>query len=114
MTPPSHTRTWTDANAQRDFFLRHGGQQIPLSEARPGDIVYFEQQGTGGPTPADPGTVHHAALVTSVTPDGDIHYTQHTDSRLNVSLNGRLPHNEFEEGQQKVVVVRVNPNWYGH
>jgi hypothetical protein len=110
----SHTRSWTDSNAQRDFMLRNGGEQVPLSQARPGDIIYLEQAGTGGPTPAQPGTVHHAVIVTSVTPDGDIHYTQHTDSRLNVSLNGRLPHEDVHEGDQKIVVVRVNPNWYEH
>jgi hypothetical protein len=46
-----------------------------------------------------------------VTPDGDIHYTQHTDSRLNVSLDGRLPHNEVTEGAQKIVIVRPHPNY---
>jgi hypothetical protein len=110
----SHTRTWADSNAQRDFMLRNGGEQVPLSQARPGDIIYFEQAGTGGPTPTQPGMVHHTAIVTSVTPDGDVHYTQHTDSRLNVSLNGRLPHEDVKEGDQKIVVVRVNPNWYEH
>lgn len=105
----SHTDSWAGADANRDFMLNHGGETIPMDQARPGDIVYFEQAGPGGPT--DPGTVHHAAIVTSVTPDGDIHYTQHTDSRLNVSLDGRLPHNEITEGDQKIVIVRAHPNY---
>lgn len=105
----SHTASWASANDNRNFMLSHGGEQIPLSQARPGDIVYFEQAGPNGPT--DPGKVHHAAIVTSVTPDGDIHYTQHTDSRLNVSLNDRLPHNNIEEGQQNIVIVRPHPNY---
>jgi hypothetical protein len=94
--------------------LRNEGEQVPLSQARPGDIVYFEQAGTGGPTPTQPGKVHHVAIITSVTPDGDIHYTQHSDSRLNISLNGRMPHENVHEGDQKIVVLRVNPNWYEH
>jgi hypothetical protein len=106
----SHTASWAQADAQRNFMLKNGGEQVSFAQARPGDIVYFEQAGPDGPT--DPGKAHHAALVTSVTPDGDIHYTQHTDSRLNVSLNGRLPHNEVTEGDQNIVIVRPKPNWY--
>ncbi|TCO52626.1 amidase domain-containing protein [Actinocrispum wychmicini] len=105
----SHTASWASANDNRNFMVNHGGETIPLNQARPGDILYLEQAGPGGPT--DPGKVHHAAIVTSVTPDGDIHYTQHTDSRLNVSLNGRLPHNENEEGDQNIVIVRPHPNY---
>lgn len=105
----SHTKSWASADDNRNFMVNHGGETIPPGQARPGDIVYFEQAGPGGPT--DPGKVHHAAIVTSVTPDGDIHYTQHTDSRLNVSLNGRLPHNENTEGDQNIVIVRPHPNY---
>jgi hypothetical protein len=52
------------------------------------------------------GEVHHAALVTAVTPDGDIHYTQHTSDRLDASLNGRISDVEVREGGQNIVIVR--------
>ncbi|WP_158852729.1 amidase domain-containing protein [Saccharothrix deserti] len=105
----SHSPTWTLSNAQRDFFLEHGGREVPLTQAQPGDVIYWEQAGPNGPI--EPGRVHHAAVVTSVTPDGNVHYTQHTASRLNASLDGRLPTNELVEGDQRVVVVRPRQTW---
>lgn len=105
----SHSSTWTLSNAQRDFFLDNGGQEVPLAQARPGDVIYWEQAAPNGPI--EPGRVHHAAVVTSVTPDGNVHYTQHTASRLNASLDGRLPTNELVEGDQRVVVVRPRQTW---
>jgi hypothetical protein len=30
---------------------------------------------------------------------------------LNVSLDGRLPHNENTEGDQNIVIVRPHPNY---
>jgi hypothetical protein len=105
----SHSSTWTLSNAQRDFFLENGGSEVPVTQARPGDVIYWEQAGPDGPI--EPGRVHHAAVVTSVTPDGNVHYTQHTASRLNASLDGRLPVNELVEGDQRVVVVRPRQTW---
>jgi len=105
----SHSASWAQADSQRNFFLEHGGQEIPAGKAQPGDVIYWEQAGPNGPT--DPGKVHHEAVVTSVTPDGNIHYTQHSSSRLNASLDGRLPANEVHEGDQRVVVVRPKQTW---
>ncbi len=105
----SHSASWADSEAQRDFFVANGAEELPVSAARPGDIIYWEQVGPGGPV--DPGVVHHAAVVTAVTPDGDVHYTQHTDSRLDVSLDGRLPANEIHEGDQQPVIVRPRQTW---
>jgi hypothetical protein len=105
----SHSDSWAQADAQRNFFLSHGSTQVPQAQAQPGDIIYFEQDGPGGPT--DPGKVHHAAVVTSVTPDGTIHYTQHSDPRSNANLDGRLPANDVHEGNQKVVIVRPKQTW---
>jgi hypothetical protein len=47
-----------------------------------------------------------------VMPDGEIKYTQHSDSRQNVSLEGRIDSTEQAEGQQKVRIVRPHPDWY--
>ncbi|WP_211769478.1 amidase domain-containing protein [Kutzneria sp. CA-103260] len=105
---PTSSASWKSVDAQKQFFLDHGGQQIPLSEAQPGDVVYWVQQGSGD-KPA--GEAHHAALITGVTPDGNIHYTQHTDSRLDTSLDGRMPSYQIEVGQQQVVVVRPRRTW---
>lgn len=97
------TESWYNTEKQRAYFLDHGSE-VPLGAVRPGDIIYFEQAAPNGPT--GEGMVHHAAVVTSVTPDGDIHYTQHTASRLDASLDGRLPTTEVVEGDQRVVAVR--------
>ncbi|MEU8613289.1 amidase domain-containing protein [Actinoplanes sp. NPDC048791] len=105
----THTPAWTVSDRQRDFFLENGGSEIPLSGAQPGDVIYWEQAAPGGPIAE--GGVHHAAVVTSVTPDGDVHYTQHTASRLDASLDGRLPTNEVVEGDQRVVIVRPRQSW---
>jgi Putative amidase domain len=69
----SHTDSWSQARAQRDFFLSNGGAAIPIAEARPGDIIYWTHTG-----PTGPAHVYHASVVTAVTPDGDVRYPQHT------------------------------------
>ncbi|NJP47075.1 amidase domain-containing protein [Actinacidiphila epipremni] len=102
--------SWAGAEAQQNFMLKHGGEEVPRSQARPGDIIYYEQQAAGSSN--DPGQTHHAAIVTAVMPDGEIKYTQHTDSYQNVSLQGRLPHETEAEGQQNVRIVRPHPDWY--
>lgn len=56
--------------------------------------------------------IHHAAIVTAVTPDGDIKYTQHTGNEQNLSLGGRELHESTVEGQQQVLAVRVALNWH--
>lgn len=105
-----YSHTWAGAENQQDFMLRHGGEEVPRSEARPGDIIYYEQQGAN---PAiESGNTHHAAIVTAVMPDGEIKYTQHSDPYENVSLEGRLPHETESEGQQNIRIVRPHPDWY--
>jgi hypothetical protein len=102
--------TWGGAENQQNFMLKHGGEEVGISDVRPGDIVYYEQQGPS--TSIEPGTTHHTAIVTAVMPDGEIKYTQHTDSYQNVSFQGRLPHETEAEGQQNVRFVRPHPDWY--
>src|SRR5262249_2934347 len=103
----SHSATWAQAQDSYDFWKQHG-QEISPQDAKPGDIIYWEQDGPGGDRP--PGTVHHAAVVTAVV-DGDIRYTQHSGEQLNASLDGREPEFQEENGQQKVHIIRPRPDW---
>ncbi|MFE2431239.1 amidase domain-containing protein [Streptomyces sp. NPDC059373] len=105
-----HSKSWAGAENQQNFMLDHGGEEVPRSEVKPGDIIYYEQSGPNDDIAA--GNTHHAAIVTAVTPDGDIKYTQHSDSYQNVSLDGRLPAETEAEGQQNIRIVRPHPDWY--
>ncbi|MFB6436799.1 amidase domain-containing protein [Streptomyces sp. NPDC056411] len=105
-----YSKTWAGAENQQNFMLKHGGEEVTQSQARPGDIIYYEQQGPNGEI--EHGNTHHAAVVTAVMPDGEIKYTQHQDSYQNVSLQGRLPTTEKSEGQQRIRIVRPHPDWY--
>ncbi|MGW7485620.1 amidase domain-containing protein [Streptomyces sp. NPDC054786] len=105
-----YSKTWAGAENQQNFMLKHGGEEVPQSQARPGDIVYYEQQGPDAES--ERGNTHHAAVVTAVMPDGEVKYTQHQDSYQNASLQGRLPATEKAEGQQRIRIVRPHPDWY--
>jgi hypothetical protein len=106
----AYSDSWAAAENQQNFMLKHGGEEIPRTAVKPGDILYYEQTGPGSSN--DQGNTHHAAIVTAVMPDGEIKYTQHSDPKQNVSLEGRLPATEKGEGQQNVRIVRPNPDWY--
>ncbi|MDH6145880.1 MULTISPECIES: amidase domain-containing protein [Kitasatospora] len=106
-----HTNSWSSAQDLHDFLLNNGGAQVPRDQVKPGDIMFL-QQDNNQDSDLTQGNVHHTAIVTAVTPDGDIRYTQHTDSRLNVSLDGRSHYEQEQEGQQNYQFVRPQPNWY--
>jgi hypothetical protein len=106
----AYSNTWAAAENNQNFMLRHGGQEIPPSEVKPGDIIYYEQAGPNDHI--EKGNTHHAAIVTAVMPDGEIKYTQHSDPNQNVSLEGRLSATEKREGAQHLRFVRPNPDWY--
>ncbi|MEV4744229.1 amidase domain-containing protein [Streptomyces sp. NPDC049555] len=105
-----HSKSWARAEALQNFLLRNGGEEVPRSEARPGDIIFYEQVAPG--TTTAQGETHHAAVVTSVTPDGDIKLTQHTDAFRNVSLESREHIANRNNGEQRIRIVRPKPNWY--
>ncbi|MEV4437622.1 amidase domain-containing protein [Streptomyces sp. NPDC049577] len=105
-----HSDSWARAEALQNFLLRNGGEEIPRSEARPGDIIFYEQVAPG--TKTAQGETHHAAVVTSVTPDGDIKLTQHTSNFQNVSLESREHIANTNNGEQRIRIVRPKPNWY--
>lgn len=106
----AYSDTWAAAENQQNFMLKHGGTEVPRADVKPGDIIYYEQSGPNDSIAK--GNTHHAAIVTAVMPDGEIKYTQHSDSYQNVSLEGRLPATEKHEGQQNLRIVRPNPDWY--
>ncbi|MCQ4044367.1 amidase domain-containing protein [Streptantibioticus rubrisoli] len=106
----SYSRTWAYADGLQGFLLNNGGKEVPPSQAQPGDIIFYDQDG-----PRDGvqhGEAHHAAVITSVTPDGDIKYTQHNADYKNVSLDGHLPSFVESKGAQRIRIVRPMPNWY--
>ncbi|ARF52833.1 amidase domain-containing protein [Streptomyces gilvosporeus] len=105
-----YSKSWAGAENQQNFMLKHGGEEVPASQVRPGDIIHYEQQGPNDEI--EHGNTHHAAVVTAVMPDGEIKYTQHQDSYQNVSLQGRLPATENAEGQQNIRIVRPHPDRY--
>jgi hypothetical protein len=106
----AYSDSWAAAENNQNFMLEHGGSEVPRSDVKPGDIIYYEQAGPNDSI--EKGNTHHAAIVTAVMPDGEIKYTQHSDSYQNVSLEGRLPATEQHEGRQNIRIVRPNPDWY--
>ncbi|MFE1951400.1 MULTISPECIES: amidase domain-containing protein [Streptomyces] len=106
----AYSDNWTAAENNQNFMLRHGGEEIAPADVKPGDIIYYEQSGPNDSI--EKGNTHHAAIVTAVMPDGEIKYTQHSDSYQNVSLEGRIEATEKHEGQQNIRIVRPNPDWY--
>ncbi|GAA3048889.1 hypothetical protein GCM10020000_31630 [Streptomyces olivoverticillatus] len=105
-----HSKSWARAEGLQNFLLHNGSKEVPRSEARPGDIVFYEQVAPDHETAQ--GESHHAAVVTSVTPDGDIKLTQHTSSFQNVSLAAREHVATNNHGEQRIRIVRPSPNWY--
>ncbi|WP_306323358.1 MULTISPECIES: amidase domain-containing protein [unclassified Streptomyces] len=106
----SYSDSWAAAENQQNFMLKHGAGEVPRAEAKPGDIIYYEQAGAADT--AEKGNTHHAAIVTAVMPDGEIKYTQHNNEYRNVSLEGRLPATEKDQGEQNLRFVRPSPDWY--
>ncbi|MFE2547306.1 amidase domain-containing protein [Streptomyces sp. NPDC059355] len=105
-----HSRSWGLAKDLHGFLLHNGGEEVTRSEARPGDVIFYEQV---APDPDEPpGEIYHAAVVTSVTPDGDVKLSQHTSSFQNVSLDSREHVATRNHGEQRVHIVRPHPNWY--
>lgn len=113
----TRTRTWSDTNQLKPYLLSHGGTEVPIHDAQPGDVLVWTQVGTNpdNPTITD-GQSHHTAIVTSVTPDGDVKYTQHSPYMQDGSFQGRDPTEQSLEGNQRVEVIRMgrDPNQDGN
>jgi hypothetical protein len=106
-----YSKSWAGAQNMHDFMMRHGGQEVPPDQVRPGDLVYYEED-SDQDSQDKKGVVHHTAVVTAVTPDGDIRYTQHSGGMKNGSIGGRIDGFQEQRGHQKLHFVRVNPDWY--
>ncbi|WP_224283722.1 amidase domain-containing protein [Streptomyces sp. LS1784] len=106
-----YSKSWAGAQNMHDFMMRHGGQEVSPDEVKPGDIVYYEED-SDQDSQDKKGVVHHTAVVTAVTPDGDIRYTQHSGGQQNASVGGRIDSFQEQRGHQKLHFVRVNPDWY--
>ncbi|MBN6034021.1 amidase domain-containing protein [Amycolatopsis sp. 195334CR] len=94
---------WAAAQNHHDYMVKNGGESVTVPDARPGDLLYMRNE---------KGVIHHASVITAVTPDGEILYTQHNSNHTNIGLNHRLSHNETRTGAGDVpLVVRPHPNW---
>ncbi|MEV7596326.1 amidase domain-containing protein [Kitasatospora sp. NPDC089797] len=106
-----YSKSWAGAQNMHDFMVRHGGEEIAADQVKPGDLVYYEEDSDHDDQDKK-GVVHHTAVVTAVTPDGDIRYTQHSGGQKNASLDGRIDSFQEQRGHQKMHFVRVHPDWY--
>lgn len=92
------SKEWQLAKAHHQFVLDNGGQTVPTQQARPGDIVYLKDQ---------TGDIHHTALVTAVTPSGDVMVTQHNPNHTNVNVVDRVETGAIYSGNNdEIIVVR--------
>jgi hypothetical protein len=90
------THSWGGASALHDYLVNDTvSHVVQRQDVQPGDVVFWTENGS----------IHHAAVVTSVTPDGDIHYSQHSDDFANASMDGRARNNT----DQQETYVRVDP-----
>jgi hypothetical protein len=104
------THTWGGAQALHDYLVDETQSKVvPRQDVRPGDVVFWTQDAPN--TDPVPGEIHHTAVVTAVTPDGVIHYTQHSDDMVNGSLDGRARNFEHNYGRQEYTFVRVDPQY---
>ncbi|ADG99181.1 hypothetical protein Srot_2747 [Segniliparus rotundus DSM 44985] len=102
------THTWAGAENNKQFWLQHGGEQHPVSQALPGDVLYWN--GHGGNH--EEGKAFHAAIATGVLPDGEVLYTQHDADGYNRSLQDREHYYEQNDvGGAEVVAVRPKRTW---
>ncbi|GAA3058741.1 hypothetical protein GCM10020000_46960 [Streptomyces olivoverticillatus] len=46
-----HSRSWALAKDLQKFLLRNGGDEVPRSQARPGDVIFYEQVAPGASEP---------------------------------------------------------------
>lgn len=100
------TYSWAGSGELHGYLTSEtNSHEVPVHEARPGDLIFLRHGAEG----EDPGDIHHTAIVTSVTPDGVVHYTQHDDSARNISMQGRERSVEQGFGDQEYIIVRVDP-----
>lgn len=95
------SKEWQLAKAHHQFVLDNGGQTVPTGQARPGDIVYLKNGGD----------IHHTALVTAVTPSGDVMVTQHNPEHTDVNVVDRVETGAIYSGNNDEIIV-VRPGFH--
>ena len=102
----NHSYSWGGADNLHQFLVNNNSIEVSMQDARPGDIVFWEQKDPGHPNlPVN--VIHHTAIVTAVV-DGQVFYSQHSDSMQNGSIDVRDPSLEAGDGRQQMHFVRVN------
>jgi WD40 repeat protein len=86
---------WTSATGLHDFLTHNNSTELPLDQAKPGDVIFFKSPTEG---------IHHAAVVTAVV-NGHVFYTQHSGSAENSDWNLRQSmYNQTGDPQSPIVV----------
>jgi DNA uptake protein ComE-like DNA-binding protein len=102
----NHSRSWGLADGLYRFLVHNNSTEVSMQDARPGDIVFWEEKDPGHPTlPVN--KMHHAAVVTAIV-DGQVFYSQHSGSIQNASNDVRDPSLEIGDGRQQIHFVRVS------
>ncbi|HJP79328.1 MAG TPA: amidase domain-containing protein [Pseudonocardiaceae bacterium] len=82
------------------------GHEVPVSQARPGDMIFFKTDPNNTTERDGANTIFHTAIVTAVLPNGDVLYTQHSDGYENLSLDGRQEYLQQSYGPNHPVIVQ--------
>lgn len=89
--------SWSSAQGLHGFLTHNNGvDNISLSEARPGDVMFWQDPKEG---------IHHAAVVTAVL-DGHVYYSQHSTPAQNADWNLRGSFYSDIGNPQTPIVVR--------
>ncbi|WP_243772766.1 amidase domain-containing protein [Actinomadura barringtoniae] len=95
ISPRSHS--YTLARGLHEFLTSNNSSEVPLTQARPGDVMFWKDPHEG---------IHHTAVVTAVV-DGHVYYTQHSGGAQNADWTARQTmYNELGD-PQGASVIRV-------
>ncbi|HUK72425.1 MAG TPA: amidase domain-containing protein [Streptosporangiaceae bacterium] len=96
--------SWTKATDLHTFLTHNNSSEIPLGQAKPGDIIFFHDPEQG---------IHHAAVITAVV-NGHVYYTQHSGGQENADLSLRQTmYNQLGDPQDAIVVRPVQDSGNG-
>jgi Putative amidase domain len=91
--------SWSSAEGLHDFLSHNNGtDNVPLSQARPGDVIFWQDPKEG---------IHHAAVVTGVL-NGHVYYSQHSDPAQNADWDIRRTFYDEVGNPQTPIIVRPN------
>jgi hypothetical protein len=93
----TRSRSWDGAPNLYQFLTQNGSQQVPYSQAQPGDIAFYaNNQG-----------IYHSAVVTAVV-NGQVFYSQHTPGMQNASWANRqyVPATANPDNPTRIIIVQ--------